>query len=228
MLFPSQYSFVVTIVAILVLIYYSYSGHRDGFVMKGCELLSTIICVFLAWFLSGRLSSSIAIFPKDYTLFTETILNSPIYQIMNRFFLFLILFILSRLLVKLIRPIFRSINWVPFVGGINKLLGTVLGFIQGVAILIVFSFILSSPLFANGDEILKESHLDITKDIYRSVMFAFDDNFSRIESVQKIITPSSELLDEDVNNIKQWLISQGFSEEDQEEVMRLIEIRNGQ
>lgn len=228
MLFPIELSFIVSITAIMILIYFSYSGYKNGFVMKACELLSTIICVILAWFLSGKLSASVQLFPKDYTLFTETILNSPIYQIMNRFFLFFIFFILSRVIIIFIRPLFRSINWVPFVGGVNKLLGTILGFLQGGVILIVISFIFSSPLFANGDSVLKESHLAIAKDVYRTVMFAFNDNFSRIESVQKIIVPSSELLEEDVNNIKAWLISQGFSEEEQAEVMDLINLRNGQ
>ncbi|NBK97143.1 MAG: CvpA family protein [Erysipelotrichia bacterium] len=228
MLFPTQFTYVVMMIAIAILIYCTYKGYKDGFVMKLCELLSTMLCVLLAWFLSGKLSGSVALFPKDYSLFGETILNSPIYQIMNRFFLFLLLFIIARIVIIFIRPIFRSINWVPFVGGVNKLLGSILGFWQGFVILIVITFVFSSPLFANGDVVLKNSHLSIVKDVYRSVMIAFDDQFERIESVQKIVTPSSQLLDSDVENIKAWLVSQGFSEEEQIEVMELIKQRNGQ
>lgn len=228
MLFPTEYSFVISILAVALLIYYSYSGHRDGFVLKGCELLSTILCIFIAWFISGQLSGSIALLPKGYTLFTETILNGPIYQIMNRFLLFLILFILSRVLILLLKPLFRSINWVPFVGGINRLLGAILGFLQGALIIAVLSFLLSSPLFANGDVVLKESHLTLAKDVYRNVMSIFDDHFKQIESVQKMLTPSSEIEESDVENIKAWLLSQGFDETEQKEVMNLIDLRNGQ
>lgn len=227
MIFPIQFSYVITIVALLILLYCTYSGYKDGFVMKGCELLSMIICIIIAWVLSGQFNTTLQWFPKDYSLFTQTILDSPIYLIMNRFFLFLILFVISRILIILIRPIFRSINWVPLVGKVNKLLGIILGFVQGFALIVVFAFILSSPLFANGSEVLEASKLSAAKDVYRTVMFMFDDSFSKMESVQKIVTPSQALLEEDIDNIQTWLAAHGFNAVEQQEVMDLINQRNG-
>ena len=102
-----------------------------------------------------------------------------------------------------------------------------LGFLHGFVILVVIAFVLSSPLFANGDVVLKESHLSVVKEVYRQLLFVYDDNFSRMESIQKIVTPSTQLMDEDVKNIREWLVNQGFNETEQEEVMKLIVIRDG-
>ena len=75
--------------------------------------------------------------------------------------------------------------------------------------------------------VLKESHLSVVKEVYRQLLFVYDDNFSRMESIQKIVTPSTQLMDEDVKNIREWLVNQGFNETEQEEVMKLIVIRDG-
>ncbi len=227
MIFPVEFSFLVTIIAFVIIIALTYHGYQQGFVLKAAELLSTIISIVIAWYLSRHFSNQIMLFPKDYSLFNETILDSPIYWILNRMLLFVVFLIALGLLFALLRPLLKGLNNIPLFGGANRLMGSVLGFLHGFVILVVIAFVLSSPLFANGDVVLKESHLSVVKEVYRQLLFVYDDNFSRMESIQKIVTPSTQLMDEDVKNIREWLVNQGFNETEQEEVMKLIVIRDG-
>ncbi len=228
MIIPSQFSLLFTLIAIAFLVGLTYSGYKDGFITKALELLSTVVSIVLSWVIADHLKTTIFLFPKDYNLLSDTPIGSVIYQSVNRMLLFIVIFILLRIIVFLLKPLFKSFNWVPLVGGINRILGSIFGFVQGVLFVFILTFLLSTPLFANGEVILQKSGLVVVKDMYRSLMFMFDDTFDSIESIQKVITPANELKDDDYTNITTWLEKQGFDALEQQEIIEMIKHRNGQ
>ena len=227
MIIPTQFSLLFTLIAVLLLVGFIYGGFKDGFITKILDLATTIICIVIAWLLAEQWKGSIPLFPKDYNVLSDTPIGDIIYQSVNRILLFIVLFIILRLLALFLKPIFRSVNWLPLVGSINKFLGAILGAIQGILLVFLMCFILSTPLFINGEKILQKSGLYVVKDIYRNVLFVFDDTFDSIESIQRMITPLNELKDSDIPNITSWLEQQGFNELEQQEILELIKHRNG-
>lgn len=224
MLFPIEYASIITIIAISLVIYLIITGFRDGFVLKGIELLSTVICAIVAWIVSTRISSTIPFFP-EYSMFQNELLNHSLTLFVNRILLFIILFMILRILIIFVRPLFKSINWIPFVGLLNKMLGGVLGYLQAYIILVIVSFIFTTPLFINGHEVLKESKLVYVKDIFQTTSVFFDREFEMVDSLQKMFV-SSPIDESDFENISTWLGEQGFNANEINEVIILLRQRS--
>lgn len=228
MIIPTQFSLFFTIGVIALLVLFTYGGYKDGFVTKVCELLTTILCIVIAWLLADMLKGKLLLFPQDYNVLSDTLIGDVIYDSVNRMLLFLLFFIVLRVLVRFLKPLFKAINKVPIVGRFNRILGSVVGFLQGGLLVFVIVFMLSTPLFANGEVILKQSGLSHAKEMYRNAMFMFDDVFDHLESIQKIVSPLNELQDDDLSNVSLWLEKQGFDELERQEIMEIIKHRNGQ
>ncbi len=67
----------------------------------------------------------------------------PVLLVPMRTLIFVIIFVIILVIVHLIARLFRTINHIPVIGGINKLFGAVAGFAQG-AIVIFLVFLSSS------------------------------------------------------------------------------------
>lgn len=224
MLFPIEFAPVITILSILLVGCLTITGYKSGFVLKGMELLSTVICALIAWIISMNLIDKIDFLP-EYTLFQNELLNQSMTLFVNRIIIFILLFLVLRILIIFIRPLFKSINWIPFVGFVNKILGAVLGYIEAYVLLVIFSFILTTPLFINGQEILKESKLIYVKDVFQKTSLIFNDEFDMLDSVQKMFV-STDMEDKDYENITHWLKGQGFNANEINEVIILLKQRS--
>lgn len=226
MIFPSEYTFVLSIAAIALMIWLTYSGYKEGFVVKFLEFFSTIICIVLAWQISGSLSEKIQIMPKEYVSISGTSIDGLFYHAVNESLIFLILFIIFRILIIFIRPMFKKLNWVPFLGLFNKIMGAIMGFLQSFLILGILVIVLSSPLFANGKQVLKDSNLVYINNAIKSIATLLTNEYSEMESIQKMQTASEIMENEDIENIKSWLNKYDFDDSEKEEIIEIIKMRS--
>lgn len=225
MVFPQVFIPFLGILCLFFLITNIYSGYRDGFVMKGCELLSTLFCVMIAWSLSDVLSVHFPLLREHFTMFGNEALDQSMYLFMNRLLLFLVLTILLRIALLLVRPLFKAINWIPFIGFLNRLAGAGLGILQGGIMIILLVFVLNSPLFVNGEMALKESGLNQVKE-KMDLLLDGDTLYKQMESLQKLLVNQNQMMEDDYNQVRKWLQSQGFNENEQAEIIVILKDRN--
>ncbi|MEG1066522.1 MAG: CvpA family protein, partial [Erysipelotrichaceae bacterium] len=159
MLFPTYAIAFLNIAVIFVLALYTFSGYRNGFLLKVISCFSIAVLCIIAWLTSPYISEVVNIFPKEFTPMIGTVVEPAFYSLMNRLSVFAIMFIIFVVLTVLIKPIVKAIGLVPLVNEVNKLLGLIFGFFQGLIIVGIVAFIFSTPLFANGNLVVKNSFL---------------------------------------------------------------------
>lgn len=212
MLFPSEYIYVLNIAVVLVIAVFAYSGYRQGFLLKLLGCFGFLVCGILSWLISSPLAKVIPLYPRDMTPMADTIAGPVFYELLNRSLLFILLFILLSVIVLCLKPILKLAGKLPIIQEVNVLLGTVIGALQGLVAVMVLSFVFTTPLFANGISIVNDSFLKPINAISEGLLFFADDTIAELKSVQKIVTPSTVLDQEDLTHIKEWLMRHDLDE----------------
>ncbi len=212
MLFPSEYIYVLNIAVVLMIAIFAYSGYRQGFLLKILGCFGFLLCGLLSWWLSAPLAKIIPLYPHDMTPLADTIAAPVFYELLNRSLLFIVLFILLSVFVLFLKPILKVAGKLPIIQEVNVLLGTAIGALQGLAAVMVLSFVFTTPLFANGTHIVNESFLKPVNVMSEGLLFFADDTIAELKSVQKIVTPSTVLEQEDLTHIKEWLMRHDLEE----------------
>lgn len=198
-------------------------GYRDGFVLKVLELVSLFLCIPVAWFIAGLVESKISLVSN--IIDTQTSIDVSINGMINKVVLFFIIFFILRILIMLLRPIFRKVNWVPLVGFVNKWVGALLGFFQAFIVLAILSFLLSTPLFANGKEVLEATGLGYVKQFTIDMVTSPNDR-NLFSTIQKWSDDTEVLVEEDYQNIRNWMQGQNFTIQEQEEIITIMKNRS--
>ena len=212
MLFPSEYIYVLNIAVVLIIALFAYSGYRQGFLLKALGCFGFLVCGLLSWFLSSPLAKVIPLYPKDMTPMADTIAGPIFYESLNRSLMFIVLFIILSIIVLFLKPILKAVGKLPILQEVNVLLGTLIGALQGLVAVMVLSFVFTTPLFANGIHIVEDSFLKPINAITEGLLFFADDTIGELKSIQKIVTPSTMLNQEDLNHIKNWLLDHDLDE----------------
>ena len=212
MLFPSEYIYVLNIAVVLIIALFAYSGYRQGFLLKALGCFGFLVCGLLSWFLSSPLAKVISIYPKDMTPMADTIAGPIFYESLHRSLMFIVLFVLLSIIVLFLKPILKAVGKLPILQEVNVLLGTLIGALQGLVAVMVLSFVFMTPLFANGIHIVEDSFLKPINALTEGLLFFADDTISELKSIQKIVTPSTMLNQEDLKHIKNWLLDHDLDE----------------
>lgn len=212
MLFPMDYLMVLNIAVIAILILFTYSGYKQGFLLKALGILSFIVCAFLAWWLSSPLAKLLHLLPEDLTPMKDSVAGPIFYDSINRILVFALLCLLLCILVSLLKPLFHVVGSLPLVSQVNTVLGILFGAIQGLVVIMIITFIFGTPLFANGTRVIDESILKPISATSNRLLFFASDQLAELQAVQKIVTPSTILSEEDLAHIKSWLLSHDLPE----------------
>ena len=121
-----------------------------------------------------------------------------------------------------LKPFLKIVRHIPILSQINRCLGIVFGFIQGLIIIGVVCLLFRTPLFSNGGNIVQQSFLKPVSKVSDSLLFFTNDYFSQLESVQKLLTPSHTLDNQDWDAIASWLSSQNIKGEEIERFIQSI------
>lgn len=214
MLFPVDKIMWLNIAVLAVLLLSLYSGYRDGFIVKALGCVGFIIIGMSSWALAPIVASKLELFPKDLTPLAGTFVAPYFYDTLNKFVVFIGLFLVLSLLILLIKPICKGISSIPIISEVNKLLGVLFGLLQGIILLVVITLVFRTPLFSNGTNVIEHSILKSMSGLTDSVMFFMEDPMAQWQSVQKLLTPTTELNNDDITKITQWLEGQEISEQE--------------
>ncbi len=78
----------------------------------------------------------------------------PVLLVPMRTLIFVIIFVIILIIVNLIARLFRTINHIPVIGGINKLFGAVAGFAQGAIVIFLVCIFVQFIVSLTGNEII--------------------------------------------------------------------------
>lgn len=212
MLFPTEYIYILNLAVVAVLLLFEYSGYRQGFLLKLFGILGFAVCALLAWLLSSPFAKLLRLYPQDMTPMANTIAGPLFYEAINRAIVFLVLFVILSIAVLFLKPILKGLGKLPLIQEVNTLLGAGVGALQGVVFVMIASFVFSTPLFANGTKVIDESFLKPMNAIGEAFLFFANDSIEELKSIQKIVTPSTALDEEDLTHIRHWLLSYDLEE----------------
>lgn len=213
MIFPINQIMLLNIGVLLLIALFIFSGYKNGFLLKVIGCVSYLVIIFVSWFLSPALAGMVQIYPLELTPFAGTFIQPFFYQTLNRITIFFLVFIALCIIVSLVKPLFKGLGKIPILSQINTILGVVFGFLQALIACMVITLIFHTPIFTNGTQVIEKSVLKPIDQINEKVLFVVSDTIAQWDSLQKIITPSETLLDEDYQNINEWMRRQGIEDE---------------
>lgn len=206
MIFPISFIYILNIVIIALLVLFAYSGFRQGFLLKALGCIGFVIVGFVTWYLSSPLGKLLHLLPDGITPMEDTFVGPIFYESINRILVFIILFVLLSLIILMMKPILKVLGKLPVLHQVNTLFGALLGFVQGVIVVMVIAFVFATPLFANGTSVIEKSFLSPVYTLTEKALFFAEDTLAELQSIQKIVTPSTALESDDLDHIKTWLL----------------------
>lgn len=218
MIFPNEFILYVQIISIVIFILMMIGGYKDGFLLKLCDLLSSIIALICALVFSKEASQAIQIVSSDYFDFGVEELNNLLSAYANQFVMFFLIFIVVKLIFTLIRPFFKGINKIPLFGSLNQFLGIFAGGLHAYLILLLVTMLFSGPLYANGNEVLVKSKLIYIKDSAQSVMKYMGEQYEVIHELSE----DPKYMDDEYANIRIWFDYYGIDPVLQEEMINVL------
>jgi uncharacterized membrane protein required for colicin V production len=136
-----------------------FFGFRKGFLLSLLDILGFILAIVLAFIFAPRLAQMIPLMSDADVITQFPMLGLLIFYQVNTLIWFFILFVIISLVLLLLRPVLKSVNKIPLVGGINQILGAALGGLKALFFLWLLSLLLATPLFSNGQALVDESFL---------------------------------------------------------------------
>lgn len=204
MLIPENCFIFINIFIVLLYIAFIVFGYLKGFIFELVSLIYTAASLFIAWLISPVLANLHPILKLSDIYKEEMIITKivNIDQIMNTFIYFVLVFVALKIAYIVISLIVKSLNKVPVLGTVNKLLGAILGIVNATLVTLVISILFTLPLFKNGQEVRKNTALCYV-DKYSNALISFVvDNLN--------IDIDSSSIDFDASkareSIKEWLI----------------------
>ena len=137
----------VNIGMLLFLILEVYSGYKKGFLEKGIRLVGFIAIIIISYMLKTPVSvflyTNFPFFKFDGIFKGVTALNIIVYEIIAFIIVFIVLLIALKIVCELTKLVEKILSAILFIGLPNKILGALLGFVQGVVILYFVSVIIT-------------------------------------------------------------------------------------
>ena len=200
MTFPANWIPYVNIALLILLVVFIIAGYIRGFFVQLIDIVAYILAFFVAKRYSQALSGRFHLWPEKAVMFEGTILQDYIYDKCNYYAWFVLLFLGVLLLLLILKPLIKLISEIPFIKETNKALGMVLGVISFLIWTCIAVYILSTPIFTNGQEVVDQTFL---KPIREVSSVAFHDFQSMLEEngiLQKLLSMQEEDTGEDVSN----------------------------
>ena len=157
---PTNYFLYINIALIVIYLICMIYCYFKGLLVSILTVVFGIASAIVAWIFSPVFAEKYALIhiPADE-------IYASVSPIVNGVIWFIIIFLAVRLFGLLITPIFNFLHKIPLIGTLDKIGGLLLGFIDATVIALLFSFVLSTPLFINGQEVREETYLNLINDL---------------------------------------------------------------
>lgn len=188
-------------------------GYHKGFLLKLLSILSFFVVGILAWYVSSPLANRIALYPQENAPMKGTVLEPYFYENLNRFVVFIILFVILNILVFCLRPIVKMIGSIPVISICNHVLGAILGAVQAFLLFMILALFLRMPFFDHGAQIANESLLRYSDPIRDVALFYAKEPLQQLQVWSNIMDTNKKLTKQEVEDIRAWLLEQSIDKE---------------
>lgn len=132
-------SLIIAIVIVLFLVAEVVEGYKKGFLESGIKLLASIALVVASYLLKNPLAvflyTHLPFFKFDGLYNGVSALNIVVYEVIAFVIVFALLFVIFKIVCGLTKLVDKLLSLIFFIGVPNKILGAVLGFVQGIVLL---------------------------------------------------------------------------------------------
>lgn len=132
-------SLLIAIIIVIFMILEISNGYKKGFLESGVRLVGSILIVIVSYLLKDPLSvylyTHLPFFKFDGLFKGITALNIIVYEVIAFVIIFVVLFVIYKVICLLTKIVDKLLSLIFFIGIPNKILGAVLGFIQGIVTL---------------------------------------------------------------------------------------------
>lgn len=210
---------IMDAVIVLFFILLLYSGYKQGFLLKLVNIIGFVVVGILSWWLSGPLSKIIGLYPQDSIPLHGTILESFLYENLNRFVVFVVLFVLLNIVILLMKPLLKAISSIPVISTVNKVCGMLLGGVQAILLMALAALALRLPFFASGSQIVDQTLLRYSEPLMGVVLFYAEEPIKQINVLMDMVDQTKTLTPQEVADVRAWLISYGVEEDKVEAII---------
>lgn len=162
---PTYVFSYMDIALIIFLLIGLFIGFKRGLLLSLIELLGLIVALWLSFVFAPQVAERIPLMRASEIIAQFPLIGALLLQQINTILWFFILFAAISLLLVLIKPMFKAVNKIPVVGGINQFLGALLGGLKTLFLVWLLSLLLYTPLFSNGSQLVEESYLRFYRDL---------------------------------------------------------------
>ncbi len=215
---------IIQIACLAIIIIFSLKGFLDGFVLSFFSFITSVFAIVIAFAMSSVLHPVLPLAPSNYGDYTFLIMNSPIYNIVNQAIWFVGILVVLNLIGLFIIPLFKGLNRVPVIGFVNRIIGLFFGLAKSYLLLYIFVLLLSTPFVSNGEDVIQKSGLYHVRNVIPMLTSqeAFMDD---LKYVQLLFSPEELEEEGSRQSLITWLSGKGFSEEQQEQIIQIMEER---
>ncbi len=132
-------SLIIAIVIVIFLVFEVINGYKKGFLESGIILLGSIILIIGSYILKNPLSvylyTHLPFFKFDGLFRGISALNIIVYEVIAFIIVFAVLYAIYKVILLITKIADKILSLIFIIGIPNKILGAILGFLQGVVIL---------------------------------------------------------------------------------------------
>lgn len=214
MVLNSSFGMFINILLLVLLVVFTYVGYKKGFIIQFIDIIGLLVAFLVARVLSKGMSELIQLTPKNFNPFNDTILGGFFYNRINEALWFIIIFIVVLVGITILKHVLDLVAKLPVINTINKWLGVVMGLVKLLIVSIIIIFVLASPLFKNGRDVVDNSVLKPIESVSVFVIESLDKQLTEMELIQRFMIEPKSLTKEEILEIAEWLRNKGVAQEE--------------
>ena len=142
---------IVDVTILIVLLIYTLLGLKRGFTRELLSLIGIFAVIVLSFLFKNPISvilyNNLPFFNFGGIFKDITVLNILVYEVIAFIIVFIILFIILKILMKLTKVFEKFLTATVILGIPSKVLGAIVGLIEGIVYTFIVIYILSLPTF---------------------------------------------------------------------------------
>lgn len=151
-------STMLDIIFIVFFLIMAIFGYIKGFITRLYDFISTIVVLFLSYWLAKPLSHIFHLYQYDQGDIIASMVGSIINQIFVFFVLLIVLFIVKKVLGFVIKPLLKTISdKFALTSIVDHTLGLVLSLVEAVIISYIAVVFLITPIYPSGKDMINQS-----------------------------------------------------------------------
>lgn len=207
MYIDTNYFMFINIGVILILVISVLLAYKNGFVYQALNLVSFVVAFLASMTLAPTLSRYFPLF-TDYVSVSDAISKT----FMNIALWYVIVFVVFKLVLAILLVVAKIFNKIPLIGGVNKILGALMGVVTGAIWILLLTTLLATPLFSNGKEVINHTIIKPLSEIADKAVVKMGE-YIDLDAIGDHLSGDMGQLDNISEAFETWLIENGFTEQ---------------